>query len=94
MPKCVFDPDHKADTVHHIIPKSVRKVVGWNGKQAEAFMVKKSVPMCRECHDKLNLLLEPIVFILKCFKPKIAVPMELTYMIEGAVDKLGGKEDE
>ena len=91
--KCIFCPK-KGDTVHHIIPKSVRKVVGWNGKQANKYMLKRKVPMCRRCHDKLNALIDPIVFILKAFKPEVKIPIELSYMIEDSIEKLMEEEDE
>lgn len=90
---CVFCESTDHVTEHHIIPRKVRKMLNWNGKRAEKFHLTRKVLMCRDCHDKFNYLVDPLVYIMQCLRPTPPIPIALAYIIEDAYDKLNGEEE-
>jgi len=84
MVKCIFcgkepEPENGA---HHIIPQVVRKIMNWHGKRAESAMLTYRVPLCKECHIKVNLLQEPLVAIIKNLRTSPPLPVTFAYMME------------
>lgn len=89
MSECIFCGDEPA-TRHHLIPKGVRKLMGWVGtKKARLVNGNYHIPLCSECHLKLNHILEPLVFIIKCLKPEPPkIPVKLAFIMEDSLSKL------
>jgi len=68
-------------TMNHIIPKIVRKSMGWTKKKTGEF-ASLSVPVCRRCHDILTELQKPLVLIIKSLRTTPPVPLELALIME------------
>ena len=86
---CIFCGIDENITNHHILPTRIRKTMGWLGKKAKPlrYTVHK-VPLCSECHIKLNLILSPLTFIIESIMEKPSVPVELLFIIEKATNDL------
>lgn len=86
---CVFCNNHDT-TKHHIIPKGIRKEMNWNGKRARTMLLHYKVPLCKECHRKLNKLQEPLVTIIKHLRGSMPLPIEFMYLVNGVYEELTG----
>ena len=97
MSKCIFcEKELKAEDggSHHLIPIVVRNMMNWHTKRGESTTLNYRVPICRECHVKLNLLEEPLVKIIKYLRTSPPIPIEFAYKMEDICDKLNGDEKE
>lgn len=87
---CIFcdaTPEEGAGP-HHILPKNVRRAMGWNGKRASMMLNQYKVPLCMDCHRKVNKLLEPLTQIIKYLRGNIRVPIEFAYLMDGVYTEL------
>jgi len=71
------------DGEHHILPKHVRKIFGWTGKDNPS-RLSSSIPMCRHCHDVVDQLQLPLINLIKWMKGTPPIPIELAYIIENS----------
>jgi len=77
-----------APTKHHIIPKSIRKEMNWDGKRARNLLLSYKVPLCIDCHRKLTKLQEPLVTIIKHLRGSMPLPLEFMYLLNGVYEEL------
>jgi len=85
---CLFCGTEENLQEHHIIPRNIRKVLGWTGPRATTEMDNRKVIVCGVCHKKLTLIEEPLVFIIKWLKFTRPLPMELHFCITGILKEL------
>ena len=87
--KCIFcersDLIHIED--HHLLPTAVQKAMGWRGKQAKAALRNYKVPLCGICHDKLTLLIAPLIKIIGYTRVS-PIPVEFAFMLKNIHNKL------
>ena len=62
--------------------------MGWNGKMAKAALAHYTVPLCGECHIKVNDLQAPLIKLIKYLKGGPPVPVEFTFIMDSAYKRL------
>ena len=90
---CIFCETTEELTEHHIIPKSVKKVLGWRGRRTEMYLGKNKTMLCRTCHDKVEWLLEPMVYIIKMLMPRPVIPLNLAFILDRVNTNLNEDEE-
>lgn len=95
MSKCIFCDVETAEDEgdHHILPEAVRKQMGWKGKKFTS-MQKYRVPMCKSCHRKFHVLMEPLVIIIKWLRQSPPLPMSFIIMLEDTTTRLDKIQDQ
>jgi len=87
--KCIFCG--RSDLIrieeHHLLPTAVQKAMGWRGKQARTALKNYKVPLCGNCHDKLTLLIEPLIKIIEYTRVS-PIPVEFAFMLKDIHKKL------
>ncbi len=90
---CIFCPE-LANGNHHVLPKSVRRSMRWGATIQNKVRLNSKVPLCTECHVKFNLLLEPLICLIKALAPIPPIPIGFTALMEKARISLVGDEEE
>jgi len=86
---CLFCGSEET-TGHHVLPKRVKRIMGWNGKQAEKANANKKIYLCLSCHDKMTTLQEPLIKIIS-YLVLSQVPEEFYSVMDEVCDRLNGK---
>jgi len=73
---------------HHVLPKSVKKVMRWSGKKHQYFMAYK-VPVCEEHHGIVTSLLEPLVWVI-CELRNPQLSLNLITVLDNVMSRYGG----
>ncbi len=98
---CIFcgetpKPEHGP---HHILPREVKKTMGWIGKRARGTQAHYRIPVCGPCHLKVKDLQAPLVLIIKylrrnSLKKRSSVPAELVSTMDFVYKRLTQGLDE
>lgn len=76
-----------ADGRHHVIPKTVVKVMNWRAKKYGRLGQFK-VPMCRRCEERYHMLVAPLVRII-CELRYPTLSFDLFLDLERVLDAVG-----
>lgn len=69
---------------HHIIPKEVLEAMGWMNSPNILQLLNRTIPICKDCHEVLTALEQPLIYLIREFREKPRAAGELCILQQAA----------